>query len=278
MIFLKSMKKRNLLLAIVSLFVATAILSCHGNGEEKSLSYEEESLSQTESRVFDNPIDSIVYTTRGQHRVVSVYLYLVEHPDFINNSDSYRRDTIGSSFLWKDCGEIRVYAIPYNEMYEYNADYIVQYKNDGRYDCVSLEDLSGVMKDLRTIKGQDGTVYYVFISQLGVCRQGVHVQGYISAYSIKDSCLVKEKLFRTSKEQYDRIEVTCGGELPLDHDRLCLITFNTTNDSDKEVSFVVTELNDNYWPTGYGFKYRWNGSYFDYVGKCHYNANDLGTW
>ena len=40
-------------------------------------------------------------------------------------------------------------------------------------------------------------------------------------------------------------------------------------------TFVIAEINENDWPTGYGLKYKWNGNYFEYVGKCHYEANDI---
>ena len=79
----------------------------------------------------------------------------------------------------------------------------------------------------------------------------------------------------TKNGQYDHIELQCGGQrnCPLDYTNLKLIGLYNFDDNQSLPMVVITIVNENDWPTGYGMKYVWKGSFFEYVGKCDYDAN-----
>lgn len=263
---------------IVTMFVSVAIASC---GSNKNNDYE-----QAEECFFDNPIDSIVQHTEVYDCFEDVYSYLVSHPDFIVNSDSigyhyYACNNWENTLLWKDCGDIRVYSIPWESIHSALGYNIVQIKGkDGKYtlDTAFLNDETGRMDNLFTVTNQTGKMYYILKTHALTIHQGATQWEYIRAFSIENDKLIMEKLFHTKTRQYDVIEIECGGQrsLPLDYgnvDLICLDNFEGENDDAPVV--VIAEINENDWPTGFGLKYQWNGDWFEYVGKCHYDVNDV---
>lgn len=263
---------------IATMFISVAIVSC---GSSKNNDYE-----QGEDCFFDNPIDSIVQHTEVYNCFEYVYSYLVSHPDFVANSDSvgyhyYACNDYETAFLWKDCGDIRVYSIPWETVHSALGYNIVQIKGkDGKYklDTVFLNDETGRMDNLFKVTCRTGKTYYILRTSTFTFHQGAIKWEKISAFSVDNGKLVKEKLFHTKTRQYDAIELECGGQryIPIDYDNIDLICLdNFEGESDGVPVIVIAEINENDWPTGYGLKYQWNGEWFEYVGKCRYDADEM---
>lgn len=263
---------------IATLFVSVAIASC---GSSKNNDYE-----QGEECFFDNPIDSVVRHTEVYDRFEDVYNYIVSHPDFVANSDSvgyhyYACNDYETTLLWKDCGDIRVYSIPWETAHSALGYNIVQIKSkNGEYklDTAFLNDETGRMDNLFKVRSRTGKTYYILRTSTITIHQGAIKWENINAFSVDNGKLVKEKLFHTKTRQYDVIELECGGQryLPIDYDNIDLICLdNFEGGSDDVPVVVIAEINENDWPTGYGLKYKWNGEWFEYVGKCRYDADEM---
>ena len=261
---------------VTAFLMLFAIVSC---GNHVNNDYEEE----VDECGYSNPIDSIVSQTTEDIRLDEVYKYLIAHRDYIDNSDSvgYSSSCGGydNSLLWKDCGEIRVYSIPEISIHAILCSNFVQFKGkDGRIDTLFLEDNYGELEDICKIVSRNGKTYYFLKTKTLVCHQGAIKTECINAFSIENGRLVKEKLFHTKTKQYDAIEVECGGQryLPIDYYHavlICMDDFDGTYDNQPRV--VIAEINENDWPTGYGLEYQWNGEWFDYVGRCNYDADGM---
>lgn len=277
---IKPMKTKALPLLLVTMFMLVFIASC---GNNKNNDYKESGEC-----FFDNPIDSIVQNTEEDVRFDEVYKYLTAHPDFIGNSDSiaFQRFSCEEDYdydrcmLWKDCGDIRVYSIPCPSVYSSLASYccnVVQNKKTSIIDTVLLHDNLGGMESLYKIKNKNGETIYIIKTRLDIEHQGITNKECINAFSIVNGRFVRVKLFHAKSGHYDAIEVECGGQryLPLDYNDVALICLdNFEEDDDDAPMFVIAEINENDWPTGYGLKYQWNGNWFEYVGKCHYDADE----
>lgn len=234
----------------------------------------------------DNPIDSILHNTDVFNRFDAVYNYLSSHPEFLSKSDSigyyyYACDDNDRALLWKECGDIRVYSIPWESIHSALGYNIVQIKGtDGKYrlDTTFLNECMGRMDNLFKITNRTGKTYYLLKTNIMSMHQGTTKLEYVNVFSIENGRLVKESLFHTKTKQYDVIEVECGGQryLPLDYSYVSLICMeNFEEDEDYAPVVVIAEINENDWPTGYGLKYQWNGDWFEYVGKCHYDSDDM---
>ena len=272
------MKTRKTTLFVAVLFLGTALVSCQ-NGEKHGLSTQEEEIEQCE---YENAIDSIVRNTEVETRIDAVYNYLIAHPDFIDQSDNvgyhrYSCDDYETCMLWKDCGKIRVYSIPCPPMYATICYNILQLHDKRTLDTTSLQDETGQLEELCEVKDKQGEVYYIIKTSVFAIRHGNVIEEYISAFSLKNGRLKKEKLFHANGRQYDRIEVECGGlhHPPIDYANAVLISMNHFDDNEGSPAFVIAEINKNDWPSGYGLKYQWNGNWFEYVGKCEYNLDDF---
>ena len=258
------------------LMVSIIIFSC--NNKETYNCQDIGSLASEECK-YNNPIDSIVQNTEVDVRFDEVYSYLVSHPDFITDSDNHAYR--GDALLWKDCGNIRIYSIPWESIYSALGNNIVQIKGkacNNRLDTAFLRDNVGRMDNLFKVTNQVGKTYYILKTSTFTVHQGVIQWECICAFSIEKGKLVKEKLFHSKSGQHDVIEVECGGqrELPLYYDNVILICLDNIEEEDDGVPVVViAEINKNDWPTGYGLKYQWNGNWFEYVGKCLYDVNDI---
>lgn len=273
----KTYLKLNFFFVVVVL--ATIVMVSCGNNENTH-----QGLNRVDpiEYIYENSIYSIVQNTDEDIRFDEVYSYLTTYLDFINKSDSigyhrYTSDDCDRGVLWKDCGDIRIYSIPCPSMYSYYCRNIVQFKETGRIDTSFLNDNAGEMERLYRIKNKSGKDFYILKTRLDVQHQGTIAWEYISAFSIEKGQLVKEKLFHTRSMQYDMIEVECGGQryIPLDFEDIVLIGMDYFEWGESTPTFVIAEINENDWPTGYGLKYLWNGNYFEYVGKCHYEADDI---
>lgn len=262
-------------MAVLSLMAI--MMSCR-NGENNTPYSDTDELEEC---VYENPIDSIIHNTDEEVRFDVVYNYLIAHPNFVKQSDSvgyhkYSYDDYKECVVWKDCEDIRVYSIPCPLMYATYSRNIVQYHNNESLDTISLQDEFGQLDELFKIKNDKGYEYYILKTKAYAIRHGEVVEEYISAFSIQDNQLKKEKLFHANGKQYDIIEVVCGEERhpPLDYSNIVLISLKHFDDNDGVPMFVIAEINNNDWPTGYGLKYQWNGNWFEYVGKCPYNVDD----
>ncbi len=262
---------------IAALFLMATLVSCRNS--ENNYPYCDRDESEECSP--ENPIDSIIHITDEEIRCHEVYKYLITHPEFINLSDSigyhsYSCDDCERCVLWKDCGIIRVYSIPCPLMYASYSYNIIQFRDKGSIDTTFLQDNIGQLDKLYEIRNKKGNVYYVLKTNAYAIRHGDVIEEYISAFSIKDGHLMKEKLFHANGRQYDVIEVVCGEERhpPLDYNSVILISLKHFDDGEGVPAFVIAEINNNDWPTGYGLKYQWNGDWFEYVGKCQYNVDD----
>ncbi|MBO7490642.1 MAG: hypothetical protein J6T88_10225 [Bacteroidales bacterium] len=264
-------------IAAVSVLVLMA--SCGSNKNNES--------EQTDDYCFDNPIDSIVVHNADVSNLFDeVYGYLDSHPDFPSNSDSvgyhyYACNDLDGALLWKECGNVRVYSIPWESIHSALGYNIVQIKDkDGSYrlDTTFLNGDAGRMDNLFKITNQMGKTFYLLKTSAFTLHQGATRMECISAFSVENGKLAKENLFHTKSWQYDRIEVECGGqrELPLDYSDIVLICMdNFEEDNGATPLVVIAEINENDWPTGYGLKYRWNGDWFEYAGKCRYDADEI---
>lgn len=226
--------------------------------------------------VFDNPIDEIINSNEVDTRFDEVYKFLVSHPDFATNSKSIGYRTFQNEpyyLIWKDCGNIRIYSIPLETNYSTFFRNIIQFKDNGDIDTLSLQNILGELIGLYEIKSQTGKTYYLLKTELEVCHQGIVHWENISAFSVNNGKLVKEKLFHTNNGQYDHIELQCGGQrwCPLLFGEVSLIDVDEL-EGDYPV-ITVEVVNEKDWPTGYGLKYEWAGDFFEYVGKCDYDAD-----
>lgn len=266
------------------MFIATAmLLACQNKGKEAVKQGGGDSVDPVEAtkRSFDNPIDSIVHSTQVDTRVAEVLKYLSSHPDFVNCSKSIGYNTIDGEvysdyMLWKDCGEVRVYTIPLESNYTTCFYNIVQYREDkGVIDTVSLQNIDEGMNDLLEIKSKNEKTYYLLTTDQYIEHQGSILIESIYAFSLGKDRLAKEKLFHTQNGQYDHIKVNCGGQryCPLCFGQIDLVDLFNFEESDDAPTIVITNINENDWPTGDGLKYQWDGHCFQYVGKCKYDAN-----
>ena len=231
---------------------------------------------------YKNPIDSIVHCSENPIEMEEVYYFLFDNPDFVKESPNegyyYDPDDDEYVLLWKDCGNFRIYSIPYISPHATLAFNFIQYKDNGEIDTIMLENIVGnvPMKDFQEVESTDGKKHYVLKSRVFVCHQGYVQTEIVTSFSVQNGRLVKDKLFQTATNSYDYIEVNNGqGYIPLDYNNLCLIQFTGFEDDDKSPSVVISEISEMGWPTGFGLKYHWNGSCFKYEGKCHYDANDM---
>ena len=263
---------------VAAVSVLLLLASCSRN---KNSDYE-----QTDECFFDNPIDSVVQNTISFNRSNEVYGYLESHPDFLSNSDNigyhyYACNDWEKALLWKDCGDVRVYSIPWESIHSALGYNILQIKDrEGGYilDTTFLSEDVGRMDKLLKITNRMGKTYYLLKTSFLTLHQGATRMECISAFSVENGKLAKENLFHTKSWQYDRIEVECGGqrELPLDYSDIVLICMdNFEEDNGATPLVVIAEINENDWPTGYGLKYRWNGDWFEYAGKCRYDADEI---
>ena len=264
---------------IAAMSVLVLMVSCGSNKNNES--------EQTDDYCFDNPIDSIVVHNADVSNLFDeVYGYLHSHPDFPSNSDSvgyhyYACTDLDGALLWKECGNVRVYSIPWESIHSALGYNIVQIKDkDGSYrlDTTFLCEDYGRMDDLMMVVNRVGKTYYLLKTSVSTLHQGATQRQFIRNFSLENGNLVKENLFHTKTRQYDKIEVECGGQryIPLDYGAVDLICMERYDDYDDGVPVVViAEINENDWPTGFGLKYRWNGDWFEYVGKCHYDADGI---
>ena len=263
---------------ILSLFLIALVLSCKGPGGRHS----NNRSNENKDVVYENPIDSIIHNTTEDNRFEEVQSFLINHPNFVNNSDAvgyhkYLMDDYEKSIIWEDCEDIRVYSIPCPTQYETLHRNIIQFINDGAIDTRFLQDNEGGLEKLVSIKSKEGKTFYIIKTSLNVELQGSMAWEFINAFSENNKKLSKEDLFHAKTKSYDFIEVGCGGQrdLPLDFYNLVLICMCNFDDRYETPSVVLAEINNNDWPTGNGLKYRWNGSFFEYIGKCKYDANDI---
>lgn len=277
------MKKVIIFLSILAVtsVAAVIIVSMASCGSNNDHDYE-----QAGECFFDNPIDSIVQHTDASNRFDEVYRYLLSHPGFIDSSDAvgfyyYACNEMENAPLWIDCGDIRLYSIPWESIHSALAYNIVQIKGktgeDG-LDTQFLKDNQSRMDYLFKVTDRMGKTYYVLKTNYFVSHQGVTYEEGLCAFSLENGQLVKEKLFHARSGQYDAIEVECGGHryLPLDFSDVVLICLDNVDEDDNGVPVVVVaEINTNGWPTGFGLKYQWTGDCFEYVGKCHYDAEGI---
>lgn len=265
----------------VTVVVAAAILlSCQNKGKEvNKVDGDGVDTVQDAGRSFDNPIDSIIHSVHIWDCYEEVCRYLLNHPDFVKRSDTVGYYQLDDDFepdlLWKDEGDVRVYSIPSELHYALLSRNIIQDKKTGALDTLSLQDEMGCMKDFNKIKSTEGKTYYVLRTSVFVVHQGANLRETLSAFSIENGTLVNEKIFRTKNANYDQIEVDCGGQryCPLSFDQIDLVGLFNFEESDDVPTVVITNINENYWPTGDGLKYQWDGHCFQYVGKCKYDAN-----
>ena len=268
------MKTRSFCLVIAAMLVMVFPMSCN-NGGERPEGVEVEKCEPL------NPIDSIIDSTVTDERLSEVYKYLLQHPDFVVNSDSVGYHRWGSDeddvkMIWKDCGNVRVYSIPEDHPHaSYHQNFVQFIRPDGGIDSTFLNDNAGGLEELFSLRCSDGKTVYILRTSLFYGHQGNTKCENISAFSMQGNRLVKEKLFHAKERQYDNIEVCCGGHryLPLDFGEMVLIGIEEAEESGDVPMFVIAEINDADWPTGLGLKYVWKGDCFEYVGKCKYDAN-----
>lgn len=259
-----------------ALFLTAALASCR-HGEDGIFRQKD----KQDRYQYTNPIDSIIHNTEERTRFAEVCKYLTAHPEFVGHSSSagyhrYSCDSLEAMPLWKDCEAIRVYSIPCPFMYATSSHNIIQFRDSGKIDSLCLEDNIGQLNKLYALKGANGDVHYILKTNASALRHSDVIEEYICAFTFKNGQFAKEKLFHANGKQYDNIEVSFGenGYRPVAYSELVLISLNHFDDGEKAPAFVIAEINDNSWPTGYGLKYQWNGDWFEYVGKCPYNADD----
>ena len=251
---------------IASIIVIALAILCSCQSREKKPS----DFVEFEDNTFDNPLDSIINVARMDSRKEEVYGYLSSHPDFFSSTKNVNYP------LWRDCGKIRVYSIPLVSIYTIPYFNIVQYEGvKGVVDTLSLNNVDEHLNDMFEIKSKDGKTYYLLLTDQYVEHQGTFLREAVYAFSLENNRLVKEELFHAKNGQYDHIEVNCGGQryCPLDYDAISLIQVMDVDDTDSTPSVIFALINENDWPTGYGLKYQWDGSCFQYVGKYKYDAN-----
>lgn len=263
-------------LFIAALFLAAALASCGHGGD--SASRQED---QQDRCPYENPIDSIIHNTEERTRFAEVCKYLIEHPEFVGRSSSagchrYSCDSPETMPLWKDCEAIRLYSIPCPFMYATSSHNIIQLRDSGGIDSLSLKDNIGQLNKLHALKDTHGNVHYILKTNASAIRHCDVIEEYICAFTFQNGRFTKERLFHANGKQYDNIEVSFGedGYRPVAYSELVLISLNHFEDGEETPAFAIAEINNNGWPTGYGLKYQWNGDWFEYVGKCPYNVDD----
>lgn len=232
---------------------------------------------------YANPIDSIIHNTFEDARLEDVVEYLVTHPQFLQESEpvgyvKYNSDVyIEQEQIWADGEEFRIYSIPYSTNYSTNHNTFVQYKKDGSINFHFFEDCLGSLEGLYRIHGKNKSSFYIIKTVLDVDHQGSIKWEFINAFSFKNGRLEKEQIFHANNKLYDSIELQCGGQryLPLDYNSLSLISMNDFEGRYETPSIIIAEINNRDWPTGRGLKYEWKGDWFEYVGKCDYDANGM---
>ena len=252
--------------------------------------YGNDSNNEADSPVFANPIDSLVYymeKERDEDDYIEfnrdprkIYEYLMTHPDFVKNSDSIGHKNYRSRYetylLWKDCGDIRLYSIPYETNRGMAYRTIVQYREDGRVDTSFFEDELGGMEDIHQIVDRKGRKHYFLITRYYYEYDGDVLYHGINAFSIENGDLVDDSVFYKDGRFTAGLGEQCGDmaePILVDLEGLNLVDFIEADDY-YPPRIIVAETSP-VWPTGNGFRYRWNGFYFEYVGIGRYNCNGV---
>lgn len=273
------------LFSVAVMLVATVSVSCENNQNDNQQQVDEKSI-------YENPIDSLVdymeevrttedYIHFSRNPDV-IYEYLTTHPDFLKNSDS-NGYTSSQYLLWRDCGDIRVYTIPYSTNRGVVYRNFIQFKDDGRVDTSFLyeEDNLGGMYKIAQIKDNKGKTHYLLFTQYLYNHCGRYYEERVRAFSIENGCLVRDGLFHEKGKIYDELDANCGSaavDIPLDFDCVCLLCYENGEYTKDSVMLIISDV-DGIWPTCSGSKYLWNGEYFKYVGGCTYCANgDYDPW
>lgn len=270
------------------MFLLFASMSVYSNNIRINSAF----LDEPDSMVFYNPIDSIVYVMESERsdedilifrmNPEKIYHYLITHPDFIKNSDNvgYKNQLAEyeAPLLWKDCGEIRLYSIPYSSNRGLIYRTIVQFKGDGRVDTsfFSEDDIYG-LEDLFQLQDKKGKTHYILITRYYYEYFGTLFSQEISSFVIEDGKLVNDEIFHMEGEKVGKIGCSCGymsEPVPLDLEALNMILYEDDKEMTDTPVIIIAETTP-IWPTGQGMKFQWNGNFFEYVGKCKYHANNL---
>lgn len=264
------------------LLAASTIAVCQNTGFDGGL------YNEPDSMVFSNPIDSLVYYM-GLEREDDDYRkfnrdpqkiceYLMAHPDFVKNSDSIGHNKNCNEYetclLWKDCGDIRIYSIPYLTLRGMAYRTIVQFREDGRVDTSFFEVELGGMEDIHQIVDRKGKKHYFLITRYYYEYFGDVLYHGIDAFSVENGNLVDDSVFYKDGKISDGLGEQCGdmGEpIPVNLSGIWLVNFIKADDY-YPPRLIIAETTP-IWPTGKGFRYRWNGYYFEYVGIDKYNCN-----
>lgn len=266
------------------LLVISTSAVCRNTGYESGLYDEPDSL------VFANPIDSLVYymeQERDEDDYIDfnrdprkVYEYLMAHPDFVKNSDSIghknHRSRYETYLLWKDCGDIRIYSIPYETFHGIAYRTIVQYKEDCRVDTSFFEEEIAGMEDIYQIVDRKGKKHYFLITRYYYEFDGDVLYQGINAFSVENGDLVDDSVFYKDGKFTAGLGEQCGDmaePILVDLEGLSLVYFIEADDY-YPPRLIIAETTPQ-WPTGKGFRYRWNGFYFEYVGIGRYNCNGV---
>lgn len=152
------MKTHVLLFLVVLWIIATSTISCTTTKNRKTNQIED----KYKKLAYANPIDSIVQVMEDvrtnddfiafNRNLEKIYDYLVAHPDFVQSSDSIGRkeyrDENEVYMLWKDCGNIRLYSIPYSTWRGVIYRNIIQFRDNGNIDTSFFEDVIEGLDDL----------------------------------------------------------------------------------------------------------------------------------
>lgn len=269
------MKNQRLVLTLGVLILTSLLVSCKGKTKNFYDDYSDDYVKHG----YENPIDSIVNTVDNKDCFTEVYKFLSSNSDFITNSQSvgYCTTDCFTFKAWIGCDNIRVYSIPV----EMDCENSLFCKHIGQFgnvlDTISFNNDLEYLEALQNTKTKDGKEYYLLKTTSETMHQGMVHSENIKAFSVKNGMLYKEKIFHTNNAEYDQIELSCGGQrwLPLDFEEINLIALPSMSDNEEPTTIIIAEINENAWPTGYGLKYVWDGTCFNYSGKCKYDANQL---
>lgn len=128
--------------------------------------------------------------------------------------------------LWKDCGDIRVYSIPYETNRGMAYRTIVQYREDGRVDTSFFEEEIAGMEDIHQIVDRKGKKHCFLITRYYYEYNGDVLYHGISAFSVENGDLVDDRVFYKDGKFTNGLGVQ-GGDItepvPLDFERILLV-------------------------------------------------------
>jgi hypothetical protein len=267
------MFKKTLKYSIISL-VVIALVAC---GQKTTNLSEKEfvntiSNTDTEGGLQEIDVDLIVQMIESNPQTM---VFSFDKPDDVER-DFYLPEYF--SLATSDDENIRIYNIETNggrvSTNDYNLRHFVQFKRNEKVFLKELPDYANsnfFVDTIYSIKTENQT-YYLFRFTMAIMAMGSHYAQIIKAYRIdNESNLNSKKLFKTKKENLDKIEISWDYST-YDDDETGIITRTEGEndeiiyDNDKLLVPLIVSYGNNGLMTEGNLVYQWKSDHFEYTG------------